>query len=409
MERRSDSLDLPKTHFAVAYSGGGDSAALLHILRGRNPLVLIVDHALRAGSDIEAQTSARYAESLGLETRVLTWEHPPISTGLQAKARAARYALLGEACRQEGITDLLTGHTEDDQAETVLMRMDAGTGWRGAAGMASRQYAPIWPALAGVTLWRPLLGVSRARLRNYLRAHHVPFIDDPSNADPHFTRIRARERLSGDPDLRADMLAIARDMQAGRAAERAHFRTLMKTHMRCEYGAITVNRIVPKALLSLCIQAVGGTGAPIAVQKLAVIRDSQSAQTLTGAQIIPSATTLRIIRNPGAIKPRAGRAMIAAVRISDHSTLWDGRWWVDSDVASQDATVHAMALSPTPLSKALKAKIRSHVPADLRPTWPIIVKDGAILGWAEDGAFGSEILRSAVLPRLLNTVSGKLP
>ena len=186
---------IPETRFAIAYSGGGDSTALIYALRLYDPLVLIVDHGLRAGSEAEAQKAAAFARGLNLTARVLTWSHEGISSGIQEKAREARYKMLGDACREVGIIYLLTGHTKDDQAETLLMRYDRGTDWRGAAGMSAQIYAPLWPALVDVTLVRPLLNASRSALREYNRQHGLTWIEDPSNENPDFERIRARQYL----------------------------------------------------------------------------------------------------------------------------------------------------------------------------------------------------------------------
>jgi len=102
---------VPNERFAIAFSGGGDSTALVHGLRDQSPIIFIVDHGLRNGSDIEARAAYDFARGIGLTTEILTWSPPPMTTGLQAKARKARYGLLGEACRRHGLTHLLTGHT----------------------------------------------------------------------------------------------------------------------------------------------------------------------------------------------------------------------------------------------------------------------------------------------------------
>ena len=170
------SSTIPATPFALAFSGGGDSTALLYALRNYSPHVLIVDHGLRTGSADEARGAQSFARSLGLNADVLTWKPSGIKTGLQAKARRARYRLIGDKCRALGIGAVVTGHSQDDQAETVLMRLSVGgfgngSGWRGAAAMRAVTPAPLWPELAGIDVYRPMLGISRADIRRYL-AHH---------------------------------------------------------------------------------------------------------------------------------------------------------------------------------------------------------------------------------------------
>jgi len=147
------------------------------------------------GSVREAKLAQGFAQDLGLKADILSWSPELIKSGLQAKARHARYRLLGEACREAGVSYLLTGHTEDDQAETVLMRLKAGGSWRGAAGMKTITVAPLWPELERVTVCRPMLGISRATIRDYLETHDLNYVDDPSNENRDFARIRARDEL----------------------------------------------------------------------------------------------------------------------------------------------------------------------------------------------------------------------
>ena len=183
---------------AVAFSGGGDSTALLSLVlawarkSGKPPVIaFIVDHGLRTGSDEEAQTAAWRAVAMGAQSKVLRWQGDKPKSGIQEKARIARYALLGEACRRHGIQTLLLGHNEDDQAETLWMRAQKKSGWRGLAGMSESIEAPIWPQLYGVKVVRPLLNATRTELRDYNREHNLAFIDDPSNENRAFTRIKA--------------------------------------------------------------------------------------------------------------------------------------------------------------------------------------------------------------------------
>jgi len=177
---------------AVAVSGGRDSLCLCLLAhdwttaRGGRVLALVVDHGLRPGSAEEARTTAATLAGQGIAAEILAWAGPKPAAGLQEAARAARYDLLRAACRRAGALHLLLAHHADDQAETVAMRAARDSGPDGLAGMAALVET------ADVRLLRPLLGVPRAALTATLEARGVPWIDDPSNRDPRFERVRWR-------------------------------------------------------------------------------------------------------------------------------------------------------------------------------------------------------------------------
>jgi tRNA(Ile)-lysidine synthase len=184
---------------ALAVSGGSDSTALMLLARdwaaAHHPdlkiSVLTVDHGLRPEAADEAMRVGEWATALGLPHHVLVWEGPKPETGLQAKAREARYSLLAGWCRENDAGLLLTGHTLDDQAETVLMRLDRSLSPGSLAGIAAQG---SWD---GFPLFRPLLAAGREPLRDYLTSLGQEWIDDPSNDDRRFERVRVRQALSG--------------------------------------------------------------------------------------------------------------------------------------------------------------------------------------------------------------------
>lgn len=199
---------------ALAVSGGGDSMALLTLAsrmcasdRGRL-LALTVDHGLRRGAHAEAQAVARHCAALGISHRVLCWTGDKPVTGLMAAARLARYRLLADAAAAAGCGTVLTGHTLDDQIETLAMRAERGDG----PGMAGIARATLH---AGRTWFaRPLLGVRRADLRGLLRDQGVPWAEDPSNGDGRFERARWRGRLAGEAGVTAARLLARAEMEA---------------------------------------------------------------------------------------------------------------------------------------------------------------------------------------------------
>lgn len=198
----------------LAVSGGPDSTALMHAAASfRDALaihVATVDHGLRAGSAAEADGVARAAEKLRLPHAILAWTGQKPEAGLQDAARRARYALLAGHARGIGAGLVLTGHTRDDQAETVLLRLCAGSGPAGLAGM--RRDRPLAP---GIRLGRPFLGLPKAALVAWCAGHGVAYADDPANADPRFARARLR---AARPALEREGLTPAR---LSRLAERA--------------------------------------------------------------------------------------------------------------------------------------------------------------------------------------------
>lgn len=202
----------------VGVSGGPDSVALLALLaewtgQGRPRLLAVtVDHGLRSEATREAAMVGELCARLSVEYRTRRWQGPKPQAGVQEKARAARYALLAEEARGSGASAIVTAHTADDQAETLLMRMAAGSGLAGLAGMAPRS------AVNGVVLARPLLGIEKRRLVATCEARGLPFVRDPSNDDPRFTRIRWRGLL---PVLAEEGLTAARLGQLGHRLARA--------------------------------------------------------------------------------------------------------------------------------------------------------------------------------------------
>lgn len=210
-------------HVAVAVSGGADSLALCLLAegwaraRGGEVTALTVDHRLRAGSGQEARAVGRWLAARGIRHRVLPWTGARPHSAIQATARRVRYALLTGWCHEAGVLHLLLGHHRGDQAETVLMRRERGSGPSGLAAMA-----PI--VERGAVRWlRPLLAVPPERLRAVLLAAGQPWVEDPSNRDPHYLRTRVRARLAaqGNGAETARLVRFAAERGAERRARDA--------------------------------------------------------------------------------------------------------------------------------------------------------------------------------------------
>ncbi len=205
----------PAPLLAVAVSGGADSVALLRLAhdwaaaRGGRVVAITFDHRLRPDSAAEAERVGAWCAALGTTHRSLAWSDPAPATGVEAAARAARYAALESVCRAEGALHLLVGHHAGDQRETVAMRMERGGG-RGRAGM------PALDARRDCRLLRPLLGFAKADLMALCRALGQAWVEDPSNLSDAFERNRVRKRLDRLPE--AEAAAMDRAIAAAGAA-----------------------------------------------------------------------------------------------------------------------------------------------------------------------------------------------
>lgn len=349
----------PQVPHALAVSGGIDSTALMVLFAdwlGRcgqdtaRHVVLTVDHGLRAASAAEAAAVAAQAAGLGFRHRVLAWDGPKPPTGVQAAARRARYGLIADYMRTNGIASLLTAHTRDDQAETLLMRLARGSGVDGLAAMAPRtplaelEDADELDADAIVVL-RPLLGIAKARLRATLASRGIGWIEDPSNEMPAFerTRLRAAGAQLAEIGLTAEMLALsAMRLQRARAAladAADRFCATASGNLVAEpWGCIVIDRARLRAageeiamrIMAGAIAAAGGAGRPVPMAKLEPIVSAllageaagALAWTLSRAIVSAGGRTVVVEREPGRVPPPELSLAPGA------SALWDGRFTV---------------------------------------------------------------------------------
>jgi tRNA(Ile)-lysidine synthase len=251
---------------AVAVSGGRDSVALALLAhewageRYGRVLALIVDHGLRPDSVGEARSTHERLSALGIATETLAWSGDKPATRLQQAAREARYRLLFEACRRHGILHLLTAHHASDQAETLAMRAARGSGPDGLAGMAALVEH------RDARLLRPLLAVPRARLTATLATRGIGWIDDPSNEDRRFERVRVRQ--DGGPAPQPTEGRAVRDREVAQAA----LRTLEIGPQGVALDQLVVSALgkeIASRLLGRVVQAVAGGAYPPRRERLA--------------------------------------------------------------------------------------------------------------------------------------------
>lgn len=318
----------------LAVSGGSNSTALLVIAarwakkRKRAPklLAVTVDHGLRPEAKREAATVKRLARRLGVPHCTLRWRGVKPKTGLQEAARIARYSLLAQAAVRAGYEHILTAHTLDDQAETVLLRLARGSGLTGLAGMAHASALPVG-AQTAIFLVRPLLRIPKSRLVATLKAAGIGHSEDPSNSDPRFTRARlrmlmpalAREGL----DARGLMRLAVRMRRAEATIEFAvgAARAALAPGPWRERGPIVFDaarfRDLPaEVALRLLGRAIAQTGdeGPVELGKLEelyeLLRQSRPPhrRTLAGALITLAAERLTIERAPARRRPATRQA-----------------------------------------------------------------------------------------------------
>jgi len=343
----------------VAVSGGGDSMALMVLLadaaagRGATLRAVTVDHGLRDGSAAEAALAAATATGLGIAHDTRYWRDGDAAGwdgrgNLQARARAARLAALRDWAAAHGLTHVCLGHSMDDQAETVLMRLARGSGVDGLAGMAEARRdssgGPVW--------LRPLLTQRRAALRDVLRARGVDWAEDPTNADTRFDRVRARAALA-EPVLAGldvpTLAATAARMAAASAVlwHAAHAAALALATV--EHGAIGLDYAGFAALpddtrwrlLAAAVRQVGGQ--PYRPRLDALVRAetetlSGRPATLAGCMLSAAQGRVWIDREPAAL---AGQRAPAP-------GPWDGRWQVDGPVGRR---LTLAAVGPTGLAQ----------------------------------------------------------
>ena len=316
----------------LAVSGGPDSVALMWLAarwrralaQGPRLVAVTVDHGLRPEAAREARDAKRLARSLDLPHHTLRWTGPKPGTGVPAAARAARYRLLAQAARKHGATHILTAHTRDDQAETLLMRMLRGSGVAGLSAMARETERD------GVLLTRPLLDVSKAQLIATLKKARIGFADDPTNRDRSFTRPRLRALMpmlaAEGGDTRNLARLAARIARANAALEllvdgAEHYLALKSEDNSGAGFDAALFAVMPEEirvrLLKRAIDRVGHEG-PAELGKVETLlaamaealdgtlgqRESKLKQTLAGAVISVAAGRIRI----GPAPPRRARS-----------------------------------------------------------------------------------------------------
>ncbi|MDP6689745.1 MAG: tRNA lysidine(34) synthetase TilS [Alphaproteobacteria bacterium] len=323
---------------AVAVSGGADSMALALLAqswtrrRGGEAAALTVDHGLRPEAAAEARQVHAWLSDRGMLHHTLRWRGPKPLGGIQAAARQARYEALGQWCRRHDVLHLLTAHHGGDQAETLLLRLWQGSGIEGLAGI------PRIRALEGVRLVRPLLQQQHADLAATLTVRDQAWLEDPSNRDEKFARVRARRHLArngGGSDQAAWLLEVADQAAVVRRRLGAALAELAARSVRlhpagfCHFDPVPCrgqNQANLAPLLGDVLRCIGGGDFRPRREKLDRLardlaeRPLPAGRTLAGARLLPTAGGLLICRESGRLP---GRVKVGA----NKRGRWDRFAW----------------------------------------------------------------------------------
>ena len=344
----------PEASLGIAVSGGGDSTALMALsavwaaARGRRLAAATVDHGLRPESAAEARAVAALCARLAIDHTTLS--APDLRAGggnLPASARDARYRLLADWARGRGLGVVLLGHTMDDLAETLLMRLARGAGIEGLAAMRERR------SYMGMTWVRPLLELRRAELRAYLRDRSIDWCEDPTNDDPAYDRVKARRALEALSPLGIDietLAASARHIARQRdVLDRAKAALADRARRWGPFGEAWLDpepmrsdaRDTALRLLAETLQRISGAPyrprfQPLSEALDAILVGQGGGATLAGCLIRPGVDGAQalVCREPAACAP--------PMPLADLPIDWDGRWRVAASGAPADATVGAL-------------------------------------------------------------------
>jgi tRNA(Ile)-lysidine synthase len=320
--------DAPLT-IGVAVSGGSDSMALLHLLARAAPhagwtlRAVTLDHRLRPAAAEEAAFAGSVCRGLGVPHDVLVWDHGEITGNLMEAAREARYRLIAEWAKAQGVGMVMVAHTADDQAEGFLIGLSRAAGLDGLSGMR-RQWMQD-----GITFRRPLLSETKAELQAYLVRHGLQWVEDPSNADDRFTRVKARRALKALKPLgitvdrlsavihNLSMAQSAVRQAVWRAGEKAV--TEVAGSLRFEYSVFhSCGHEVQRRLLIAMVRWIGSHAHPprqrnVISLETAVLQRKDA--TLSGVRFRWTGDTCIVTRELRAV---GGPVAVGA--------LWDGRW-----------------------------------------------------------------------------------
>ena len=385
-----------QTEVALAVSGGPDSMALLlladrwrraRIKRGQvapDLVIYSIDHGLRPEAASECEFVLAKARALGYHAETLSKEQPKPKTRLQEMARKLRYQLLAGACNQRGIKMLMTAHHIDDQAETLLMRLARGSGVDGLSAMApeSRHY--------GLTLFRPLLGFEKSDLVALLEQNNWDYLQDPSNNDPDFERVRLRAQrpVLNELGLTPAMISLGADRlrRAKLALNEVSDQFLAKNALISDYGTARIDQlalndspdeIAIRALSKVLLVCGGSLDVPNLAkleQLMAKLKaDFSTSRTLAGCRIIAKGDFWLIVRETGRITE------LEKPIVPGQCMFWDNRYIVCADKSASKTIVAGPLVEANQLTGVVDESRVQNLPKEARASLLTLRHKGRII------------------------------
>lgn len=377
--------------FAVGVSGGADSICLCRMLaryaekNGYGLLALTVDHRLRPESAAEAEQVHKWLTALGIKHKTLVWEGEKPLTSIEEEARLARYALLIKECKQQGIRFLCLAHNENDNVETFFMRLAKSGGVDGLSGIRPRSERN------GITVLRPLLTFTREQIIATDKFLNQAWIEDPSNENEMYERVRLRKARPLLDNLGLSLEAVSKTMEK-MAGVSTYLQKLQVEFCRnfvltSSFGFLKVSlrqlvkldEEVAVRVLARCIEGVGNNGEytyPLRIEKLkdlfAKIKQADFKSATLGGTVIAKkdkGSWLYVVKEE--------RHTAADKQVFEKQTLWD-RFTLDFD-GDLPSPLYVGKLGNTPLPDELK-EVKKLFSANILKTIPVIKdKDGLLL------------------------------
>ena len=358
----------------VAFSGGVDSTALLHVLSQIAAVAkaelcgVIINHNLRPEAQAEAEQAQKSAHHLGIKAHIITLADKPPQSAIQEWARGARYDALCRFARQKGGL-LFLAHHLDDQNETIAMRLSHGSGLRGLGGMTRTSYRQAVPLI------RPFLQIPKTALYAYCQQENLSFIEDPSNQKDDFERVRWRKFLYQDKALQLQIAKL------GQLAEQLqhHFNKALApylAHLRlhddlwAEMPLSIYDDMPPQAqlaLLRILLQAIGGRDyVPSIEAQTQAIGQITAGKTKTIGHVI-----IKKMDSALQFLPEAGRPVARQDIKAGTDMIFEGRFLVRSAQSGFLSRLDDDVWGRLDKDHALRQQL-NHLPATVRRTFPVL-------------------------------------